>query len=548
MPTLRERLPLVTTLLVILVGSVFLLTQARHLYFFGDDWMFLLERDLSERPLEDLMTPHNEHWSALPVLLYRALFSVVGVDHFPVFAVLPILAHAGVCFLFFLLLRRCTVHPWIAAGVTTVLVFLGAGAENLLWAFQVGMIGSAVLGLGALLVSITSPRRRSVGVVWLLLVLSLMTASTAIPMVLWLGAFTLLRDGLRRALVLTVPPALVWAAWFVVWGRDADTGIATAAPADVIPMAWRGLSATWDTMSGFTGAGPALVVGLLVAALVLHPGTDGRRLALSAWAAVFTTYLIIAHSRGEFGPDAATESRYAYFGALLTLPSLALVLDTFRERLRERPIEGWLTTTVLLGLLVVPGAFQVVEWRVVRDAQNPDLRGQVLAARELARSGELLLREQVDPVWNPNVTVAALRSEAVSDALADDPFSARDMLTARAALQVDASPSAWGLLTNQEVSVVGTPTTPSGDCVIGLGAEGAMVVVPSEEVGGEVRLILSGTDRTTVRLRDSGVSGARVPLILGDGAGAEVYVGVVAPDLELLIDLPPGTPFTVCDS
>ncbi|MCW2833423.1 MAG: hypothetical protein JWN68_1376 [Nocardioides sp.] len=147
MQHLRARLPLVTTIAVVLVGSVFLLSQARQ-RFFGDDWMSLLERSISQRRgVDALMLPHNEHWSTVPILIYRAVFSVVGLEHYLVFAILPILAHAAACILLFLLLRRSGVQPWIAMGVTTVMVFLCAGAENMLWSFQVGMVGSGVLGL-----------------------------------------------------------------------------------------------------------------------------------------------------------------------------------------------------------------------------------------------------------------------------------------------------------------------------------------------------------------------------------------------------------------
>ena len=543
MHLLRGRLPLATTVLIVLTGSVFLLLQARHLWFFGDDWMFLLERSLSQRPVEDLMRPHNDHWSTVPILIYRALFSVVGLEHYLVFAVLPILAHAAACILFFLLLRRCAVHPWIAVGVTTVMVFLGAGAENLLWSFQIGMIGSAVFGLAALLVSTSSSGRRSLGLVWLLSILSVMTASTAIPMLIWLGAFTLMRDGLRRALALTVPPLIVYAAWFLVWGREADTGIEKAPPADVIPMAWRGLSATWDNMSGFTGAGPVIVIGLVAASVALQPGTDRRTLALSGWGAALVTYMLFAYSRGAFGPDAATTSRYAYFGALMMLPSLALALDSVRNRLRLRAAEAGLTTAALLGLLVVPGVFGVIDFRVARAAMTPDLQERVLAASQLARSGQPLLREQVDPVWNAPISATELQPDDVAEALPDGPVSPRARLTASAALQVGAAATSFDLPA-AKASFAGTETTTSGDCVIGLGAAGAVLEIPSGPAGAQVRLTLSGTDRTTVRLRDEGATSVPVELVVADAT--EVYVGVTAPEVELLVDLPPGAPFTVC--
>jgi hypothetical protein len=380
------------------------------------------------------------------------------------------------------------------------------------------------------------------GTVWLLSVLSLMTASTAIPMLIWLGSFTLMRDGVRRALVLTLPPMTVYAAWFVVWGNEADIGIEKAPLADVLPIAWRGMSATWDTMSGFVGAGPVIVVGLLSASVVLRPGTDRRTLALSGWLAAVSSYVIFAYSRGTLGADAATASRYAYFGALLMLPSLALVLDAARERLQVRATESWLTVTVVLGLLVVPGVFGVIDFRKMREGITPDLQERVIAASQLARSGQRLLREQVDPVSNPTIAAAELQPHSVAARLPGGPVSPRARLTASAALQVGTSATSYGL-PEAKASFVSTDTTPSGDCEIGLGVAGSTLEVPSGTEGAQVRLIL-GTDRTTVRLRDAGTTSLPVELMVGDGS--EVYLGVTAPGVDLLVDLPLGTPFTVC--
>jgi len=540
---LRGRLPLATTVLIVLIGSVFLLLQARHLWFFGDDWAFLLARHPGERPLEDLMRPHNEHWSAVPVLLFRTVYALFGMQHYLLFAVLPIAAHAVVCLLFFLVQRRSGVHPWVAVGVTAVLVFLGAGAENLLWSFQVGMLSSAVFGLGALFIATGSQGRRAVGVTWLLSVLSLMSSGMAIPMLMWLGAFTLWRGGLRRALVLTVPPMLVYAAWFIVWGRQASTGIPESRLADVVPLAWKGLAFTWEHMSGFEGVGPVLVIALLAAAVTLQPDSDQRVLALSGSLTAVASYLILANSRGGLGPESTAVHRYSYFGALMMLPALALVLHSLWDRLAARPVERSLTVAVILGLLVVPGTIGVITFREGRDTLTPDLRGRTIAASELARSPERLLTNTIDQAYNPDITADALRLSSVAEALPDGPVTARDRLTARAALQVGASPTTWDL-PEAKASFVSTGTTPSGDCVIGLGAAGSVLEIPSGESGAQVRLILSATDRTTVRLRDGDVTSAPVPLLVGDTT--EVYVGVTAPDVDLLVDLPPGSPFTVC--
>lgn len=539
----RERWPLVTTVLIVLIGSVFLLTQARHLWFFGDDWAFLLARDLGERPVESLMAPHNEHWSTVPVLIYRALYSVFGLHHFLVFAALPVAAHAVACVLLFLVQRRCGIHPWVCVGVTAVLVFLGAGAENLLWSFQVGMLTSAALGLGTLLVATGRQDSRALVITWLLSVLSLMSSGMGLPMLIWLGAFTLWRTGLRRALVVAIPPLLLYAAWFVVWGRHADTGIPGSRAADVVPLAWKGLAVTWGNVTGFDPAGPLLVLGLVVAALVLDHGSQRRVLAISGAATALVTYLILASSRGGLGPDSTSALRYGYFGALLLLPALALALHVLWERLASRPVERSLTVAVLVALLVVPGAFAVVGFREGRDTLSPDLRGRTIAAAELVRSGEPLLSQQLEPVYNPNIYAESLVSDSMTDALPDGPVSPRDRLTARAALQVGVSTPAWGLPA-AEISFVRARTTTEGSCESGVGATGSLLEIDSGPAGAQVRLTLSGTDRTTIRLRDDDTTSLPLPLVVGDGT--EVHLGVTAPDVDLLVELPKRSPFTVC--
>ena len=412
------------------------------------------------------------------------------------------------------------------------------------------MIGSAALGLGALLLA-QCPGRRAVAATWGVSVLSLMTSGMAIPMLLWLGAHTVLRDGLRRALTLTLPPLVVYAAWWLGWGRDAQTAIPPSRLPDVIPLAWRGLAGTWEQMTGFAGAGPVIVVGLLVAALVMHVDTDRRALAMSGIAAGLAAYLVLAHSRGGLGPEATAASRYAYFGALMTLPALALVLHELGERLVRRPIERSLTLAVILALLVVPGVIGVVEFRQARDSLTPDLRGRLAAGVELVRSDEALLSAVLDPTYNPDITADALRTDEVADALPDGPVTARNRLTARAALQVGTWPTTMGLsparpeiVGTTSTEVVGTTSTESGECRIGVGAEGSTVEVPAGPDGSQFRLILSGVDRTSVRLREDGLTSLPVALPVEDGT--EAYVGVAAPDVTLVVDLPAGSPFTVC--
>ena len=53
-----------------LVAVVVLVASSTGLTFFFDEWQFIRERDLS---VESLLVPHNEHFSAVLVLIHRGL-------------------------------------------------------------------------------------------------------------------------------------------------------------------------------------------------------------------------------------------------------------------------------------------------------------------------------------------------------------------------------------------------------------------------------------------------------------------------------------------
>src|SRR4051794_10217054 len=72
----HDRFPLFVFLFV-LVGAVPLyLYLGRRQWFFLDEWDFLAGRGLNAH---DLLRPHNEHWSTIPVIVYRVLFHLFGL-------------------------------------------------------------------------------------------------------------------------------------------------------------------------------------------------------------------------------------------------------------------------------------------------------------------------------------------------------------------------------------------------------------------------------------------------------------------------------------
>ena len=139
---------------VIAVSTGFYLALSRSLWFYSDDWAFLLRRGTVTEDVDagrlGLWEPHNEHWSTGPILIYRALFEVFGLRHYTPYLVPVLLAHVALVLLAYRLLIRFGVRRWVAFAVATMLAFNGAGAENILWPFQIGFVGALALGFGAL--------------------------------------------------------------------------------------------------------------------------------------------------------------------------------------------------------------------------------------------------------------------------------------------------------------------------------------------------------------------------------------------------------------
>ena len=96
------------------------------------------------------MRPFNEHWLAVAIVVYRAMFALVGMGSYVPYLALLAILHATVALLVYALVRRRTL-PWVAVGITLIVLLFGSGFENLFWGAQIGFVGATAMGLGALL-------------------------------------------------------------------------------------------------------------------------------------------------------------------------------------------------------------------------------------------------------------------------------------------------------------------------------------------------------------------------------------------------------------
>ena len=156
-----------------------LLVLGRHLTFWQDEWDFI---GVDPSGIASYLEPHNEHWSTVPLILYRAVLAVVGLhSYLPYLAVLTLLHVAAAGGAFVLLIRR--LPGWAALLAVLPLLLLGSGFEDILWAFQIGFVASVAAGTWGVVVLETDQRRRTAVVGVALLVVGLASSGGRRPVV-----------------------------------------------------------------------------------------------------------------------------------------------------------------------------------------------------------------------------------------------------------------------------------------------------------------------------------------------------------------------------
>ena len=397
----------------LIVGLAVILVVARSQWFFGDDWAILA-------PHLDgaVMQPHVGHWNLIPAVVFPALRNLVGLDSYVPYLLLALIAHLAVAHLLWRILNRVGVPAWGATIVGFLVVLLGAGAENILWAFQFGFMGAVAVGLGVVLL-LDSDRlgaRRTIAVI-LLAIVAPMFSGTAIPVLAAAAIVGLVRRGLWRTAILFLPAAAVYLTWYVVFAlHDPDTPQGVHTPGGVlsaIVYAGAMLAGGLGRALPWIGLGviPAVAVIVWFAATVRR-GIRGPALAayaLALGAVVFV--LLTSYARSGFGLSAAAAQRYAYVTIVLLLPALSLLVARLVVGRRRWSVA---VTAVLLALVVfnagtleVSGESQAAREQASRLRVDADYTA-VTKPHPTAKQ----LSAPADPQWAPDLTGADLRELA----------------------------------------------------------------------------------------------------------------------------------------
>ncbi|WP_243063477.1 hypothetical protein [Humibacter sp. RRB41] len=390
---------------ILVVAALFLLYESRHQGLFYDDWSFVVPDQPS------IWAPHVGHWSTVPMLLYLGIRGLFGLNLFLPFAVGVIVAQLGLATLVWRIMLKVGVAPWIATTASALICFLGAGGENVLWAFQVGFIGAAALSL---IVMLLLMRERfgigeAIGVV-VLSILALATSGTSLPVLAGAAVVGIVYRGFWRTVALFVPGAVAYGVWFVVValhtkGNDYHAGglfqYLTQAPGYVLSM----LAGGTGNLVGIAALG-AVAFGVMVIWAIYRLPSASRKWT-AAYACLLAAVLfaaLTAYSRLNL--DAATSTRYVFLTTALMLPMGMLALTALQKRL-NLPVVG---SVVVVALLVAYNFTQLLPILQTRASEVAETSQEFAAAMHLIRSGEGPTDPNLAPAarYAPQVTAREL--------------------------------------------------------------------------------------------------------------------------------------------
>ena len=424
--SLRTKLPELALGAGIVVQALVLVSMTRNLWFFGDDWDFVLTRG-TVAGAEDrgLWAPHNEHWSTLMVVIFRAIFPFAGLRSYLPYSLVQIVLHSLVVLLVFAIMRRVGVSRWVSVFVAWSVLFLGVATEALLSTTSMNHTGSTMFALAALRLALVE-RRRSwhLPVLWLLMLLSLMFSATGVPMVAFVAYYMFFSRGVRSFAISLSVPLAAFVLWYLTAGRGEAHEFVTAWEyARATEFVWSAIAHAFDGATGLPAGG-----GLIAVALVLVPllgvgrGARDPRLDFLCWAglAAYASHMVlVVVLRMAWGMDDALGGRYAYAAFVYLSPALACALGVL-----ARAIVAPVALAVPMIALVMSA--YALQGASVAHAYYQDLRGftkvwpdRLLGAGQAVDAGQEPLTQSTGDWGGPTITADLVTSPEIRDALPD---------------------------------------------------------------------------------------------------------------------------------
>lgn len=543
----RRNAPIVLLGAALLASAALLLALGSGTTFFQDTWGLLLDRPGFSA--DAFFRPHNEHIVVIPTALAKLEVELFGMSSSVPERVVMTLGVLTTAALLFVYVRR-RVGPWPALIATVLLLFLGPAWADLIWPFQIGFVGSALFGV-AMLLALDRGDRAGDAVACGCLTMSIGFSSLGLPFIAAAAVDVLVRrrsHGLARAYVAALP-ALLYAAWWLGWGHEADTNVSLNNVLSSPRYMLEGAASAVEALLGLNKSGPDAAVPpewglpILVALIVLVGVAQARRPGVSPrfWpvAAAATASWMLAAFNAAPGRE-AYQNRYMYAGAVFVLLLAAELLRGTRFGRRELAVAAIVAVAAVSANLVHfrEGSRWLKSQAVLTKAD--------LGAVEIAR-------ETVDPDFFLTPEIAGTASLAVVNpgrylrevrAHGSPAYDESELIEAPEAGRRQADIVLSHALPLSTETVPGVRPRQTGDCAVVAGGRDASEATLEPGVN---RIEVPAGPKASLSLRRFATEGFPVPL--EDAPGRSTTLLTVPPDTSdlawrLRVEAP--QPVTVC--
>lgn len=342
--------------IALIASAALLITLSWDYTFFQDIWAMLLERPEAVTA-DSLLVPHNEHLVVFQVALTKLLIEVFGSTSAHPEMLMMVFTLLLAAVLFFAYVRR-RVGPWPALLATIWLLFLGSGWPVLLWPFEIEFTAPIAAGIGMLLMLDREDRR---GDIWacLLLIVGIGFGSLGVSFAAAALVDVFLKRKRRgwRRLWVAVIPVLLYGAWYLGWGQDAQRHMTLENVLNSPEYVLDGFAVAVGSLAGLGSSGAGAPPGepewgrpLLIALIALAIlGIRRRGIPETFWpvGAAALSYWFLAAFNYIPGREAAT-NRYIYAAAVFVLLLAAELLRGVRFSAKALAIGA---VVVLIALL-----------------------------------------------------------------------------------------------------------------------------------------------------------------------------------------------------
>ena len=503
----------------LVVGAVVYAVLARGQWFFGDEWDAIALRKVFGASQKNLLQPHNEHWSTLAVVVYRAHLALFGLRTYLPLMVLFVAVCVLTAHLLWRFCLRVGVDPYVAAVLALGFLLFGPAGAETAFAWNFTFVGALACGFAILvLIDDHGPMTaRDRWTVWGLGVLAVLCSGVALSMLIVVGLCLLVSRGWRVALESLVVPVGVYALWTLGWGRSGNSLLSTKGLHQVPDFLGTGLSFAFDEATHVPYAGIVVLVAL--AAYVVATArswTVTRAWALWSAAGAVAFYVLVGLRRDSPFLPGPTTGRYVWMAFALLVPLIGLAVTTLVHRWRVAAVVAGALAAVLLVVQTVDLIDAADSAREVKAME----RRRVVAGAELIAQGAPLVDDSVlaTSTFEDSATVSLLERLDRDGELPDTAITDDDRLGARADLQValDHWPDGARPRPARVTGLFDAAATP--------GPEGC-IVVSATGPGAHVRFQADPTATTAARIEGAfpnglgltvvrdGITGPRRPVI-----------------------------------